>query len=212
MGYELTALIGREILTSVPLEYSAACVIPLRHSLQMIPLTIAFWKELEAHSAAGASPRYEQIGEINLKTCIADLAQQLSVKEPVAYVEAGFLGGVGSQQAIVWQGGQVMLATAMDGFGAINQALHYFGVQANNPTILDEFMMVGLGRWRYTERWLESFTASQSSEFLQLLKALAQSEKALRELSPESPIYQLAEEHKKCTEQQLRKLRQQERK
>ncbi|GER90074.1 hypothetical protein KDW_42360 [Dictyobacter vulcani] len=212
MGYELTALIGRENLASVPLEYSNACVIPLRHNLQMIPLTIAFWNELGDRHDAGSPRRYEHIGAISISTCIVELAQQLSKQDYVAYVEAGFLGGIGSQQAIVWQEGKVILATTMYDFGAINQALRCFGVQANNPDILDEFMMVGLGRWRYTEHWPESRVAPQSRELLQLLMALAQAEKALRELNPGSSSYQLAEAHKKCIEQQLRDIRHRERK
>ncbi|GCE30788.1 hypothetical protein KDA_62720 [Dictyobacter alpinus] len=212
MGYELTAFIGRDILTSVPLEYPAACVIPLRYDLQMIPLTIAFWNELELRNTAGSHVHSEQIGEIIIRTFIADFAQQLSETEPIAYVEAGFLGGTGSQQAIIWQDGQVALSTATFGFGAINQVLRYFGIQANDPALQDEFIMVGLGQCRYTEHWTERNQEPQANEFLRLLQALAQSEKELRELRPESPIYQFAEEHKNQAEQQLREFRQRERK
>ncbi|HLZ56584.1 MAG TPA: hypothetical protein VKR06_06525, partial [Ktedonosporobacter sp.] len=87
-----------------------------------------------------------------LAYAIADLAGPLSEKGLVAYVQADFFGGEGGQSAIVWQQGQVVLAVDETGIGAINQALQYLGVKAGDRSG-DEFMMVGLGRHRFTERW-----------------------------------------------------------
>ncbi|GHO49836.1 hypothetical protein KSX_79990 [Ktedonospora formicarum] len=137
---------------------------------------------------------------------VADLACQLSVIGPVAYVEAEFFADAGGQSAIVWQQRQIILALQEDGIGAINTALRYLGVQASSPTSwFDEFSMVGLGRERDTEKWGKVVVQQEAngvSEWKseQLRAALTRAEKALNELDPMSPIYQVAE-------QQLEELR-----
>jgi hypothetical protein len=215
MAYHLEALLGKGTLATVPLEYSTARLLLLRHGLQFIPLTRAFYAELSARRPVGQTPHFETVGEVRVASDLADLARQLSEKEkePVAYVEAHFLGGAGNQSAVVWQEGQVLLAISAGGMGAIDQALRCLGIRASNPESFDEFDMVGLGRWRSTEAWLQEEGSHDRLEWEanQLVAALARAEAALRELNPQSPIYRIAEQQKKWAEQRLGELSQKER-
>lgn len=83
-----------------------------------------------------------------------------SVGGPVAYVEADFFGGVGTQSAQVWDRGAVVLGPVCTAVGEpdpalgspISQALRKLGVVRGDH--FDEFDAVGLGRHRRTEDWL----------------------------------------------------------
>jgi hypothetical protein len=86
----------------------------------------------------------------------------------VAYVEAEFFGGTGSQAAVVWRDGAVVLPPTVttdepgergerielgDPDWAINRALQVLGASAEGA--IDEFEAVGLRAHRDTEDWLE---------------------------------------------------------
>ncbi|WP_369166738.1 hypothetical protein AB5J49_02090 [Streptomyces sp. R28] len=83
-----------------------------------------------------------------------------SAAGPVAYVEAEYLGGVGEQQAAVWDDGTVVLGPVRVEEGRrfpaagspISQALRRLGVVASAGE--DEFSAVGLGRHRDREAWI----------------------------------------------------------
>ncbi|MGN9907786.1 hypothetical protein ACTMTJ_09550 [Phytohabitans sp. LJ34] len=85
-----------------------------------------------------------------------------SGRGPVAYVEADFWGGTGTQFAAVWEAGALVLGPIVDGDdappvtvrrSAISQALRRLGVRAHGH--IDEFDAVGLGRHRRVEAWLK---------------------------------------------------------
>ncbi len=213
MAYELKALIGKDTLVGIPLEYLTARLLPLNHGLQLIPLTRAFRSELRAQHPAEQTPHFESGEQVRVADGIADLARRLSEQGPVAYASADFHAGVGGQEAIVWQQGQVILAVESFQSGAINQALQCLGVWASHPAVFDEFDMVGLGRWRSTEKWAEKELrgGALEGESQQLLTALVRAEQALRELSPESPLYRIAQQQKQWAEQRLGELRPEER-
>jgi hypothetical protein len=98
-----------------------------------------------------------------------DLARQLAVLSaagPLAYLEAEFFGGAGTQSAIAWQDGKVIFGplhtqsqdgeevgyvTPGRGDMAINQVLRVLGVTAQG--VHDEFAALGLGRFRDTAEW-----------------------------------------------------------
>lgn len=80
----------------------------------------------------------------------------------VAYVEAEYFGGAGTQSAQVWEGGETVLGplhvdedepVPADG-SPISQALRRLGVLKGDH--FDEFDAVGLGRHRYTDGWLSA--------------------------------------------------------
>jgi hypothetical protein len=212
MAYDLEALIGKGALAAIPLGYRIARLLPLRHELWLLPLTSAFYAELSAQHPAEQAPHVERIEEVSVASNLAELTRRLSETEPVAYVEAHFFGGSGGQSAIVWQQGQVRLALSQEGTGAINQALRCLGVRATSPGLFDEFEMVGLGRRRSTEGWQqEGFSGDRREwEAQGLVQVLARAEEALRELSAQSPLRQMAQKQKEWAEQRLRELSQKE--
>jgi hypothetical protein len=80
----------------------------------------------------------------------------------VAYVEADFWGGTGTQFAAAWEAGELVLGPIVDGHdarpvtvrrSAISRALRRLGARADGH--IDEFDAVGLGRHRRVAAWLE---------------------------------------------------------
>jgi len=207
---ELEALIGKGALVAIPLDYRTARLLPLRHELWLLPLTSVFYAELSAQRPAEQPPQVEWVEGVSVASDLAKLTRRLSEREPMAYVEAHFFGGSGGQSAIVWQQGQVLLALSQEGIGAINQALRFLGVKATSPEVFDEFDMVGLGRWRSTEGWQQETFSSERLEWEAqgLVEALARAEEALRELSAQSPLYQMAQQQQEWAVQRLRELSQ----
>ncbi|RSN64941.1 hypothetical protein DMH01_00595 [Amycolatopsis sp. WAC 04182] len=91
-----------------------------------------------------------------LRTVLAECSEHGAV----AYVEAEYFGGVGTQSAQVWDGGETVLGPlhlaegepAPAGGSPISQALRRLGVVKGDH--FDEFDAVGLGRHRDTRDWL----------------------------------------------------------
>jgi hypothetical protein len=83
-----------------------------------------------------------------------------SARGPIAYVEAEYFGGVGTEAAAVWHAGDLALGPLLEtadplptaGRSPISQALRRLGVSAHG--YVDEFEAVGLGRCRYMDDWL----------------------------------------------------------
>jgi hypothetical protein len=83
-----------------------------------------------------------------------------SAAGPVGYVEAEFFGGVGSQRAVLWGAGELVLGplhvneeAPVDPTGSpISQVLKRLGIE--RAGYRDEFEAVGLDRHRETEDWL----------------------------------------------------------
>lgn len=70
----------------------------------------------------------------------------------IAYFEAEYFGGEGSQCSIVFINGKKVL-TELNNTNAINTALQIIGVKRNNN--MDEFDSIGLGKFKNTEQWLK---------------------------------------------------------
>ncbi|MFI5563421.1 hypothetical protein ACIA2T_29415 [Amycolatopsis japonica] len=87
---------------------------------------------------------------------------ECSEQGAVAYVEAEYFGGAGTQFAQVWEGGEIVLGPLYvdedepdpaDG-SPISQALRRLGTLRGDH--FDEFDAVGLGRHRDTDDWLSA--------------------------------------------------------
>ncbi|GAA4804613.1 hypothetical protein GCM10023200_47470 [Actinomycetospora chlora] len=90
---------------------------------------------------------------------------------PVVYLETEYTGGVGWQSAVVWLDCHVVLGPDVlesgDPFPAVTEpgrggspivrALRYLGVEAVGRH--DEFVALGLGRFRSTEQWCAAWSA-----------------------------------------------------
>lgn len=142
----------RELASSVP----EAHIVTLRQHLSLLPMTDALF---DAVTVAGGP---ELDGFWKAPAGLGSMLATCSESGPVAYVEADFFGGVGTQSAQVWDRGKVVLGPLRvaeeepdpAAGSPISQALRQLGVARGNH--FDEFDAVGLGRHRRTEDWLPS--------------------------------------------------------
>ena len=147
MAYTLQAILGQsETLADALLE--GTHVVPLYAGISMLPLGRAF---LEAHGATFL-PLIEA-GESALPSSIGEISVQLAKRGVVAYVEAEFHGGEGTQASVVFYHGGTHGPPRL-ARDAINVALKALGVHPHADS--DEFSVVGLGLQRDTEKWLLS--------------------------------------------------------
>jgi len=147
MAYTLQAILGRsEKLKSASVEGTR--LVPLLSGISMLPLGRAF---IEAHGAPFLP--LTDTGDSSLPSTIAEVCSQLAERGKVAYVEAEFHGGDGTQACVMFHndGSHDPPRLAID---AINVALRALGVRP--PAGDDEFSAVGLAAHRDTEEWLSS--------------------------------------------------------
>ncbi|MFD3314599.1 hypothetical protein [Streptomyces sp. NPDC058694] len=155
MGYDLQAVIvGREVLRAAAQDLPDARLASLGQGLSLMPMTDALFDSVTDGSEAGP------LGFRRLPGGFEKTLADWSTAGPVAYVEAEYFGGVGEQQAAVWDGGTIVLGPLHVQEGqpfppagsAISQALRRLGVVANTEE--DEFSAVGLDRHRHGEGWI----------------------------------------------------------
>jgi len=90
-------------------------------------------------------------GDGDLPTELVNLCEAISSKGYLAYVEAEFFGGDGTQASAVFVDGKSAGPILIDAY-AINSALAEIGVRRLDKT--DEFAALGLDKHRNTEDWL----------------------------------------------------------
>ena len=157
MGYHLNAILGGyERLQAVASATPPAVVVPLAGELGLIPLTEELFDAINKGSTANYQA--EERPFTYLSTQIARWLQWLSVGTTIAYVEADYFGGTGTQCAVAWKDG-IEVLPPIKVKDAINQALRLLGVRAASGK--DEFDTVGLGRHRTMEGWVDEGTARQ---------------------------------------------------
>ncbi len=167
MGYSLHAFVGqKELLLGIAEKYQNARVAPLQQGIGLLLNTVEFWNELQS-----AQP--DPFAEFHyLSAAIAELGSTASAEVPMAYVEAEFFGGLGTQAAILWQTKQVVFGPILLSNEPempkppplkdwpINSVLRLLGVVADEGK--DEFETVGLHAHRRTEDWLDIEDADQN--------------------------------------------------
>ncbi|MGW4059512.1 hypothetical protein ACWEGE_14580 [Amycolatopsis sp. NPDC004747] len=155
MGYQLQAAIATEpVLRTLAGTVEDSCIVPLTPHLRLLPMTDALF---DAVTVAGAA-KLELFWKIPAGFDRALAA--CSAGGPVAYVEADYFGGTGTQSAQVWDGSQVVLGPLHLPAGKpipaegspISRALRWLGVVEGEH--FDEFDAAGLGRHRETSGWL----------------------------------------------------------
>jgi len=149
MAYTLEAFVlpssaTKAALTTLP----SAVAVPLEQGLSLIPLTDAFAISLGDRFGAGMEFEFKDMP--TLKGSAVKWAEQVSHASPVAFLEAEFFGGQGSQVAIGWQAGQITFGP-LRATNAINQALRWLEIMP--AAEMDEFDTLRLGRFRSTEKW-----------------------------------------------------------
>ncbi|MFC4312395.1 hypothetical protein ACFPN2_25150 [Steroidobacter flavus] len=146
MSYTLQVIVGAsdmvEICRSEGLAYVA-----LTDRLALVPLNLALRERFDIPNL----PLTDEDEEPVLPESLGALGRKLSKDGTVAYLEAQFFGGAGSQAHVLFRQGTMIGEPVVAG-DAINQALRQFGVQSSSGA--DEFDGVGLGRHRHTDRWL----------------------------------------------------------
>ncbi|MFF7157434.1 hypothetical protein [Streptomyces sp. NPDC008139] len=163
--YCLQAVIAAEsALRELAGSTTEACIVPLGQRLWLLPMTDALF---DAVAIAGAS---ELNGFWKAPAGFDRLLTACSETGPVAYVEADYFGGAGTQTAQVWDAGKVVLGPLRLAEGEpspatgtpISQVLRRLG--AARGSHVDEFSAVGLGRHRDTDDWLSPMNRSRPDE------------------------------------------------
>lgn len=153
--YCLEAVIGGEpVLRVLAAGVPEARVVPLAQDLSLLPMTDVLFDAVAVAGAPGLDGFWKApagFGRV-LAAC--------SATGPVAYVEAEYFGGTGTQSAQVWDAEKVVLgplhlgereSSAAAGT-PISQALRRLGTTKGDHA--DEFDAAGLGRHRRTDDWL----------------------------------------------------------
>jgi hypothetical protein len=143
--YSIQAIVGR----TEHLEATAERLplVRLAQGMALIPLTQLV---REAHREIPWLPFTDE-GLDLVPESLGALCTNLSTRGPLAYIEAEFFGGQGTQAAILFDNAAIVrpLHVAQD---AINLALRFLGVSKLNAQ--DEFDALSLGTHRKTEDWL----------------------------------------------------------
>lgn len=127
--------------------------VALPHGLTLIPVTGDVFDRLAADHPSAAREDHPPFWKFNAALEAVVLVALRFGR--VAYVEADFFGGVGTQTAATWQDGAVVMAPEQrNGPGPINEALHFLGVVPDSGQ--DEFAAVNLSRFRHTDDWIDS--------------------------------------------------------
>ncbi|MFC7246395.1 hypothetical protein ACFQO7_28295 [Catellatospora aurea] len=157
MSYGLQAVIGAEdVLRKVAAEQPGAVVVPLRQGFALIPMTD------ELFDAATDGSRGDGLRFWKLPGGFENVLSDWSKAGPLGYVEADYLGGVGTQRAALWARGELAIGPMYVGehepFPAIgspiSQVLAHLGAVRRRRDA-DEFVSVGLDRCRGTDEWLD---------------------------------------------------------
>ncbi|MDX3855042.1 hypothetical protein [Streptomyces sp. AK02-01A] len=155
MGYDLRAVIADgEVLRGTALDVPDARLASIGQGLSLMPMTDVFFDSFADGSDVGT------LGFWRLPEEFGKTLADWSTAGPVAYVEAEYFGGVGEQQAAVWDAGTIVLGPLHVQEGEpfppagspISQALRRLGVVASASE--DEFSAVGLDRHRHGEAWI----------------------------------------------------------
>jgi hypothetical protein len=165
MAYTLEAILGSDVVVRhlvAQLSEAPAVVVSLDQGIGMVPMTDELFDAV-TEGTADHRPGLHKLPE-SFEQLVAD-ASRIG---PVAYVEAELFGGVGSQCAVVWIGGHVILGPLtieesepfpVEG-SPISQALRILGVKAHGH--FDEFDAVGLSAHRSNDSWLRHSIASMN--------------------------------------------------
>ncbi|MEU4253510.1 hypothetical protein AB0F15_39575 [Amycolatopsis sp. NPDC026612] len=159
MGYDLQAVVAAQpVLSTLVGAIEEAHIVPLGQHLSLLPMTDALFDAVTV--AGGPKSR----GFWKMPAGFDRALAACSTTGPVAYLEADYFGGTGSQNAQVWDGGHGVLGPLhlaenqpfpADG-SPISRALRRLGVHKGHHH--DEFDAVGLGRHRDTDDWLARLT------------------------------------------------------
>lgn len=149
MGYALEALIGpAEVLEPLAHAYRSARVVTLTDGLAMVPMVEVLRNAIQSQNH---DPEREPAWPFwHLSPEGAMTIAETCTRGALAYVEARFYAGVGTQASVGWRDGALRHGP-MAAKDAINRALRFLGLAPEDGK--DEFDTAGLGRRRATHEW-----------------------------------------------------------
>lgn len=159
MGYVLEAVIAPpSLLRAGGPDLLEVGFVTLSEGLALVPVTEAL-ASMDDQAAEAPS------GFVRLTVPLVERVTAWSARGPLAYVEADFFGGTGSQRAVVWDRGVVDLGPLHQSEGEptpeegtpISRALRRLGVGVG-PDERDEFDTAGLGAHCSTDAWARQAT------------------------------------------------------
>ncbi|MNC42139.1 hypothetical protein D3C75_909450 [compost metagenome] len=146
MGYYYRGFISSgDIINSFKQKYDNITAIKLYDDFVTIPLSDELYDEINQTTSTPVSGFEYLTDEIGV-ICIS-----LSEQSQIAYVEAEYFGGLGSQSGIIWEKNNTIFCEAVTD-NAINRVLNILGIQKIQNK--DEFDTVALGRHRNIEDWI----------------------------------------------------------
>jgi len=143
--YEIQAVIGDKKVIQLE-KLIGTRIVTLPQDKVMIPFSEKFKIAKEIPDLP-----FTYSGAITLHSSIADFCRMVSVQGKIAYIEAFFFGGQGTQACSLWDSG-LMREEPRVGLQSINIALRFLGVTKEGSS--DEFDIMGLGNFRKIENWL----------------------------------------------------------
>ncbi|MCA0458167.1 MAG: hypothetical protein LCI00_29645 [Chloroflexi bacterium] len=173
MGYDITAFVGQEGTFAEFRQLSPyITVAPLNQGFELVLNDEYFENALKL----GKSPIPEEYEDLSLSQNMLDWVALLSRRVPVAFVNAHFFGGNGSQSAALWRNGKMVLKPTTNSmmigsyYGhlkdpkmPINSVMHELGVTATPPE--DEFEAIGFPKHRHNEDWFAAYTEFSKREY-----------------------------------------------
>src|SRR5687768_6879676 len=123
MGHIIRGFVIPEgIVSAACRKIPSAKALPLAQGLRFVPLTDEVFDELEFLFENEPQPEGHGAFE-RLSGAVWQLGRTLSDKSAVGYVETDYFGGVGSQAAIAWRDGRLVVPPSKDEVGPINRVL-----------------------------------------------------------------------------------------
>lgn len=161
MSYVLRGVVAPTHALQACRALAHGVTVSLEQGLDLLPMTHELFEEARRGDEIDARFALCQLFPAGFEAVLAEW----SVAGRVAYLEAEYFGGIGSQFAVVWQRGSIVLGPLVttedepppaQGWSPISQALRHLGASADGH--YDEFDAVGLGRHRYVDDWLKALS------------------------------------------------------
>lgn len=146
MAYTLQAILAAHGAFSGKTLPKGFRIVHLRCGLEMLPLA----SELRAVQRIPFFPLIDGNGA-EVPVTLLSLFESLGAQSPLAYVEAEYFGGEGTQAHALISEGKLIRPPVVSS-SAINGALLYLGVTKGE--FRDEFEAAGLDAHRDTDQWL----------------------------------------------------------
>ncbi|TGM03124.1 MULTISPECIES: hypothetical protein [Leptospira] len=149
MGYFLEAIISKsEQLDKLTFLFkNKTAIVPLIDGYKLIPLTEDALELLNDDEEVFLIKEYS-----NLSVKLYSILIKFSQIDKIGYIEAEYFGGVGSQNAILFENGKVIFESVRQQ-DSINLLLKKIGVK--KKFFKDRFEYIGLNKCRNTSDWLK---------------------------------------------------------